>query len=168
MTSTRTALLLSLTLTLALGACASAPAREATHERPVAALELVDMDGGRHDVQALLASGRLVTLVFWQTWCASCLAETPRLIEASREHAGRIEFFGVVSGSDGTVDDAEVRSLTGRLGTPYPQVRDRDASLSERFEVTGTPTLVVLGPSGRIVYRGHRLPDFAELARDVR
>jgi len=33
-----------------------------------APLTLVDMDGGEHDVDAMLASGTPVALVFWSTW----------------------------------------------------------------------------------------------------
>ena len=39
------------------------------------------------------------------------------------------------------------------------QVRDRGADIARRFNVRGTPTIVVIDPDGRISFRGHQLPD---------
>jgi hypothetical protein len=69
-----------------------------------------------------------------------------------------VAFFGVVPGTDERVDDGEVRRVASELGFPYPQVRDRDLALTERFDVQGTPTILVLEGNGELVYRGHRAP----------
>ena len=127
----------------------------ATHETWLA---VDDMQGLPHDLRASLAEGREVALVFWQTWCASCIEEAPHVVEAASRRAGTTDFVGVISGPDGTVDDAEVRRMTSELALTYPQVRDRDAAIARRFDVKGTPTIVVIAPDGRIVFRGHELP----------
>jgi protein-disulfide isomerase len=51
-----------------------------------------------------------------------------------------------------------VESTAQKLGLPYPQVRDRSAALARRFGVRGTPTIVVIEPSGEVSYNGHELP----------
>jgi thiol-disulfide isomerase/thioredoxin len=121
-------------------------------------MAFVDMDGTRHELGASLGAGREVALVFWQTWCASCLREGPALARAARQLEGRVDFFGVVPGPDDLVDDDEVRRTATELGSPYPQVRDRDLALTRRFQVDGTPTIVVIGSDGNIRHHGHGPP----------
>lgn len=144
------------------GACASGEttrSSEVTHSEAAAPLLVTDMDGATHDLDQVLDQGNAVALVFWQTWCASCIREAPQLAADARRFGGDIEFVGVVPGTDDYVDDEEVERKARELGLPYPQVRDRDMALSKRFEVTGTPTIVVLGENGRILFHGHRPPE---------
>lgn len=156
--------LLLLALLMGLGACASsssdtAPAAPVAAEGASAWHTLADMQGAEHDLAGSLAEGREVALVFWQTWCASCIAEAPHVVAAAAERAGTTEFYGVVSGPDDVVDDDKVREMTEQLGLTYPQVRDRSADLARHFDVEGTPTIIVIAPGGEISYRGHRLPE---------
>jgi len=123
-----------------------------------ASLLVRDMQGRDYDVDAILASGRPVVLVFWQTWCPSCKKDAPELAHAVADYGSRMQFFGVISGPDVDIDDAEVRRTAREWGHRQPQIRDRDLALARRFEVTGTPLVVVLGPKGRVLYRGYRLP----------
>ena len=139
-----------------IGACAAPPTPAPRDQAgPVV---LVDEAGSRHDLDKILAGGKPVTLVFWQTWCVTCREEGPDLVRAARSYENRIEFFGVVSGPDELVDGGELREVTGELGLPYPQIRDRDGSVAEQFGVQSTPTIIVLGPGRRELYRGKALP----------
>lgn len=122
-------------------------------------LLLKDMDGKTHDADAMLAAGKPVVLVFWQTWCSSCKREAPELADAVEQYGESMQFFGVVSGPDHIVDDAKVRKVAKDWHHPQPQVRDRDLALTKRFNVRGTPVIIVLGLEGRILFRGYRLPD---------
>lgn len=142
-------------------ACAG-PAERTTSMKvslPTTRLVVSDMDGNTADLSRTMEAGKPVALVFWQTWCASCLAEAPELVEAARMYGDEIAFFGVVPGPDDTVDDGKVREVAGRLGLSYPQIRDRDLALTRRFSVEGTPTILVLESEGKLLYRGHRVPD---------
>lgn len=138
-----------LVVSLAAGAVAS----------ETAPLRFQDMDGQPHDADAMLAAGRPVVFVFWQTWCPSCKKEAPELAHAVERYGDRIQFFGVISGPDEDVDDDDVRKTAGDWGHLQPQIRDRDLALATRFEVTGTPVIVVLGEQARVLYRGYRLPE---------
>jgi thiamine biosynthesis lipoprotein len=121
-------------------------------------LVLEDMDGNPHDVDAILAAGRNVTLVFWQTWCSSCKREAPHLVEAVEVQRGAIDFFGVVAGPDRSVDEAKVRATARDWGFTHPQVRDRDLELAHAYDAFGTPVIVVIGPGREVLYHSHRLP----------
>lgn len=121
-------------------------------------LVLQDLSGDALDLNAVLAEGRAVAFVFWQTWCGACIAEAPRVGEAARELAGQVLFVGVVPGPNERVDDAKVLTIAGETRMDFPQVRDRDLALTRAFEVTGTPTIAVLRPDGSAGYVGHGLP----------
>lgn len=121
--------------------------------------QLEDMDGTQHALDATLASGTPVVLVFWQTWCPSCKKEAPELAAAVARYGDRLRFFGVISGPDDAIDDDEVRRTARAWGYAHPQIRDRDLRLARRFEVTGTPVIVVVSEGGRVLYRGYRLPE---------
>lgn len=97
-------------------------------------------------------------LVFWQTWCASCVAEAPDLAAAAREHADDWYFVGVVPGPDRIVDDREVERVSAELHLPYSHVRDRDGAWSNALAVAGTPTLIALARDGTVGWRGNRPP----------
>lgn len=109
------------------------------------------------------AADRPIVLVFWQSWCSSCVAEAPELARAAREHP-EFDFYGIVSGPEGRVDELAVGVLAAELELPYPNLRDTSLALTEGLGVTGTPTIVVLGPDRRVRYDGHEPPaDWAAL-----
>ena len=140
---------------LLLASCASPVASTVPADSiDFSAWQVQDYDGVSHDLSSQLSMGEPVVLVFWQTWCLSCLAEAPALSLAARQHSG-LHFYGVISGDAETVDEAEVRKIAFQKTLPYPQVLDRDLGLTEAFGITGTPTIVVVGPGGEILHRGH-------------
>ncbi len=117
-----------------------------------------DMDGKPHNLDEILESKKNIVLVFWQTWCAVCIREAPSLVKASQENIDSLQFFGIISGTDDDVDDAEVRKKAKKLKLPYPQIRDRDLSITIKYEVKGTPTIVILGPEKDVLYNSHHAP----------
>jgi thiol-disulfide isomerase/thioredoxin len=121
-------------------------------------IRVEDMQGRVHDLDATLAQGKPVVLVFWQTWCRSCLREAPEISEAAQRHGDALLFLGVVSGPEEAVDDRRVTELVERFDMDYPQIRDRDLRLTKQLGVAGTPTIVVLGTDGSVVYKEHRPP----------
>ena len=152
--------LTSLTLVVvAFVGCASEQIQPSPSSAPLTVGELTSMDGRIHDVDAALDRGETVALIFWQTWCESCETEAPRISAAAADNAGTIRFLGVVPGRDAEVDAGEVRAVADTWGyATFPHVRDRDQGLCERLGVSATPTILVLGQSGEVLYRGHRAP----------
>ena len=104
-------------------------------------------------------NGKAATFVFWQPWCAACREEAPAAVAASADLADSMSFYGVVTGPDGAVDEDLYRKSIEELGLSYPQIRDKDASLAKRFQVTKTPTIVVLDSSGQLRFKGSHLPE---------
>lgn len=147
---------LALGLVVGLGACAAAPGATAmTREINSEILVVEDYDGRTHDLNKHLEAGEPVVLVFWQTWCKSCIAEAPALAEIARSNP-KLHFVGVIPGAADTSDVAEVRSVATKLDLPYPQIMDRDLALTKGLAITGTPTIVVLGTGGEVLHTSHR------------
>ena len=124
--------------------------------------ELHDTAGQSVVLADELATGKKVALVFWQEWCPSCRAEAPELVAASRK-CEDLEILGVVPGPDSVVDTPALERAIRELHLPYRNVRDRELELTDALGITGTPTIVVLGPNGRILYRGHEVPEWETL-----
>ena len=154
-------LLAAIALLLACG-CGATPSSSSTlvplDAPALLALHGTDIDGRAVDLGALAGAGKPVAVIFWQTWCKSCLEEAPRLARDAKAYGDRIAFLGVVPGPDDAVDEDEVRRLATKFGLPYPEVRDRDLVWTKAFAITGTPTLLLLDAKGRTLYRGHRPP----------
>jgi thiol-disulfide isomerase/thioredoxin len=143
-----------------LAACAAPPEEAPAYSQEVhslAGLYADDLKGQAHELELLREQRKPIALVFWQTWCAGCIKEAPEMARAAREHEG-IQFLGIVSGPDGTVDEDEVLAIKERFGLPYPQLRDRELLITDYFDVKGTPTIIVIDAGGHVVFRGHEAP----------
>jgi len=82
--------------------------------------------------------------------------------QAHRKFADRLSIAGVVSGPDESVNEFKLGKIITDLGLTYPQVRDRDLTLTRMFQVKGTPDVVLLNTNREVVYRGHSLPESLE------
>lgn len=153
------ALLLAATAGCAAGG-AGAPRAEIGATEVAAAFrhDVRDTAGVTHRLGEDLERGRPVALVFWQPWCGSCLAEVPTVVAAHRRFGDELSFFGVVSGPEGAVDEAEVSRAMLETGMTYPSLRDTDLVLTRAFQVTETPTVVIVDPALGVVYRETTAP----------
>lgn len=107
-------------------------------------------------------SGKAVILDFWASWCGPCLQQIPILAEYARSAAGQsIRILGVNTGD--TPDAAD--SAMAALEPPYPSVTDAGGRVAAAFAVDGLPTLVLVGPEGRVRGVSQGLSD-AEQLRD--
>ena len=118
----------------------------------------LDMEGNRHTLSTVISSGKNVVLVFWQTWCASCLGEMPELVKAAESYKAHFQYYGIISGPDEDVDEKKITKTIQKFKIPFPQIRDRELLITNHFAVKGTPTLIILGKGESTLYRGHGLP----------
>jgi thiol-disulfide isomerase/thioredoxin len=158
-----TSALKAFSLMLVFGAAVSCagPATEqadAAMTAPVS-MQCMDLDGKTLNPDADLSAGKPVVLVFWQSWCNSCLEEAPLVEQARRKYGDQVAFYGVVSGPDQSVDEDAVRKVVGQKQLKYPTLRDRDGALSRHFDVQYTPSVVILNPDRKVVYSGGHLPE---------
>lgn len=127
---------------------------------PAPEFNLPDLSGKKHTLTELRATGP-VLLFFWSTECGFCRVMAPKLqkLYAERAAAGL-----TVAGID--IDfkmRAEVEEFvrTRKLDFLILHGSLDNADAVEAYGVPGTPTLVLVGRDGRVVYYGYSLEDAA-------
>lgn len=97
--------------------------------------------------------GQVVLLDFWTYCCINCMHVLPDL--AYLEQKFKDEPFLVVGVHSAKFDNegklANVRSAVQRYGVRHPVIVDERMRLWESYAVNSWPTLVLVGPDGRIV-----------------
>jgi len=154
---------LSLWLLLALGGAVPGAAQEPSLEAPLAvgrpapALALGSMLDGQPTV--VPGHERALVLVFWATWCGSCLAEFPRLNGLVRELENEpLDFVAVC--------DEPREKVEALLASRPLQARvalDDEGRTFEAFGVRVLPRIVLVDGAGRVA----ALPRLEDLDGDV-
>jgi len=126
---------------------ASITAALARGQRPAAPVfRLPRFDGGTLELAEL--RGRYVVLNFWASWCIPCKDEAPLLERAWREYRDQ----GLVVVGVNIQDlEPEARKFIAQTGATYPEVRDRDGTVSRAYGITGVPETFFINREGRIV-----------------
>lgn len=91
--------------------------------------------------------GHVTVLAFWATWCPACRAEGPSLTRVEERIRARGDRLVGVSVDDATLD--AVAGAARGLGMRYPIALATRADV-DRFAVEVLPTIVIVGPDGRI------------------
>ncbi len=127
--------------------------------------KVTTLDGTMMESEKIVGKSPLF-LVFWATWCPNCKREIPhinQLVEEFGSKGGKgrgMEFLGVNVG----VNDSEkkVRRYAKKYAMDYPIYFDKDSSLTKRFKVSGTPTIIIVDKSGIVRYRDVSPPEDLE------
>ena len=104
---------------------------------------LDDVSGQRVKLSDL--RGHPVVVNFWATWCPPCRQELPALQSAYQ----RFRDKGVILVGVDLKENAEtIQNFTTQFGLTYPLLLDRDGAVSERYQVRGIPTTVIVDADG--------------------
>jgi thiol-disulfide isomerase/thioredoxin len=95
------------------------------------------------------ATGKVVVLSFWATWCGPCRELEPIFNQVARTYAGNsgITFFAV----DADDDEARVAPFVAQEKWDSPVIYAD--GLDDFMKVETLPTVLIIGRSGKIVYR---------------
>jgi thiol-disulfide isomerase/thioredoxin len=109
---------------------------------PAPPVSLATLEGGRFELER--ARGRVVFLDFWASWCEPCRDSIPLVQHFKRTHPGV-----VVESVDVGEDTALARSFATKFAMRDVAL-DPDQTVARAFGVDGFPTLVAIGPDGKI------------------
>jgi peroxiredoxin len=112
---------------------------------------LTTIDGDVIDLGSLYGK-QAVYLKFWATWCVPCREQMPHFEHAYQTAGSDLAVIAIDVGFNDSVD--AVRAYRKKLGITMPIVFD-DGSLGSAFHLRVTPTHVVIGRDGRVLYVGH-------------
>ncbi len=129
-------------------------------------IEFIDASTGKHRHLSEFR-GRVVCLEFWATWCGPCQEPMRRLDELAAHEAER--WSGRVAIVPLSIDNRaeQVKRHVAERGWTHLDhfwagpVEDNgfSAAPARAFVVSGVPTSFVIGPDGRILWRGHPLQE---------
>lgn len=133
---------------LVLAACQTAPQAAAVKEQ-APAFTATKLGGGEEVFEPTRLTNPTL-IVFWASWCTSCKAELPHVLDIDRARKGHLDVLGV--SVDEHPDRAE--SFARDANLPYPNVTDAKLVVADLFKVKGTPSFVLVARSGEVQYVG--------------
>ena len=116
------------------------PERNPTGRAPAGAVDraapdfLLESLGGEAELRLSDLQGRPLLVNFWATWCTTCRAETPDLVEAFERH--RADGLLVV-GVNQREADAGVQRFVDEFGVGYPITMDRRGEVARTWRIGG-------------------------------
>ena len=108
-------------------------------------------DGKEMDL-AQYVGEKPVVLEFWATWCPLCKALEPSMSAAREKYDGRVRFVSV--GVPDNQSAAKQKAFVEERHIGGEFVFDRDSKAVKAYQVPHTSYVVVIAPSGKVVYTG--------------
>ena len=99
--------------------------------------------------------GHIVVLDFWTYCCINCMHTLPVLASLEKKyHDKPVVFIGVHSGKFFSEQETKnVQAAVARYEIEHPVIVDQKMQIWQGFGVNAWPTIMVLDPSGNVVYR---------------
>lgn len=98
--------------------------------------------------------GSVVVLDFWTYCCINCMHTLPTLAQLEEKYRDKqVVFIGVHSGKFFTEQEANnVKSAVARYEIKHPVIVDKEMQVWRKFQVNAWPTILIIDPTGTIVY----------------
>ena len=97
------------------------------------------------------ATGDLIVLNSWATWCIPCREEMPGLEQLYEEYNGQgLEVIGVSVDNFGM--DDRIKLFTERMGITYPVWHDPNDAFTRTFKAIGVPESYLIDKNGTIYH----------------
>lgn len=111
--------------------------RKPTLPATFSATPMQGIDGSVHDIAAL-SQDRPLLIYVWATWCSICRYTTPA-VNRLAEEGGNVVSIAMRSG-----DDAKLARWVEKKQLKMPVINDENGALSQQWQVSVTPTLVLV------------------------
>jgi nucleoredoxin len=112
-------------------------------------IEFVDTKGKEVSFETL--KGKTLGFYFSAHWCPPCRQFTPTLVDFRNKHAEEFEVV-FVSFDNSNAEKDDYMSESKMPWLTVPGFKNKEAnSLAQIFGVKGYPTLIVIGPDGKMI-----------------
>jgi peroxiredoxin len=119
---------------------------------------LHNLDGDTVSLGAL--KGKTVVIDFWVLWCETCRDEIPKIHGLHKKYADKgVVVLGV---HEEEKDASKVKAFVKNAGIDYTVLLDPEEKVAEAFAIEGTPSVIIVGASGKIAGRFRELDGKAE------
>lgn len=117
-------------------------------DRPMPAFQLQQLKDDIPNLTSDRLKGHVTLVNVFGSWCVSCVAEHPMLMELSRQN------LVTIHGVDWRDTPREGAAWLDRYGNPYASVGlDADSRLAIDLGVTGAPETFLVDKAGRVRYK---------------
>jgi peroxiredoxin len=101
---------------------------------------------------------KIVHLVFWATWCPSCIMEIPKLKKLQQAIGNKpYEILAIDVGVNDSLK--KVKSFQKRYQMSYKVLFDEKGDVSRKYGVMGIPTQIIIDKKGNIQDQFTQLPE---------
>lgn len=114
--------------------------------KPAPNFKLKLLDGGEFELAAH-KDKNILLLDFWATWCGPCRAAMPVLVGLAQEYKDKGVLYYAV---DLREKPEKVREYLNGAGLKISVPMDTDGDVGRLYEVSGIPTLVIVGKEGSV------------------
>ena len=116
--------------------------------KPAPAFQLADLHSPGQTLSPQDLKGKVWLLNVWASWCVSCRAEHPLLVDLAKSNV--VPVYGL----DYKDDPAAGRDWLAQHGDPYTaSIVDRDGRVGINYGVYGVPETFLIDKSGIIRYK---------------
>lgn len=112
--------------------------------------ELPDLSGKKHSTKDL-REGKWAIIKFGASWCPPCRMETDELKKVVDKYPDTK--VTVIEISIESVEDA--KKYHEKTKATWTNLVDADSAVSNKFNITGIPTVFILNPDGEILKKGY-------------
>lgn len=123
---------------------------------------VLNTEGNEEKLSDLIDGSKYTLIDFWASWCGPCRAAIPHVKELHEKYGDKMNVLSV------SLDSTEKpwRKAMEKEQMAWKQLwadKERVKGVTEPYQITGIPFLLVLDPQGRIAFAGHgpdELSDF--------
>lgn len=112
--------------------------------------EITQMDGTQFRLSDYKGK-KSVYLVFWNTWCTFCMKKIPKLKAAQLNLSDDIQIIAVNTTNKDSVEES--KEFQKRFKITYPLAFDHGKTVTDLYNVWGTPTEFIIDINGVIQHR---------------
>jgi len=118
---------------------------------------LTDLNKKVYTLKGLRSKGH-VLLVFWSTRCHVCHAMIPEFKKIHTQYKDKNLTLVAINVGFEDRDDVDDYAFEYKLNYLVLNDDDKKAQVAQDYRLIGTPTMELIAPDGKVLYRGHRIP----------